>query len=440
MARTPDPAPASPTGPRLNLPIFALALFGLLVVVHLWVQQRADFAFGCTGAGDAASAAGCAGVTSSIYSSFLGVSLLAWGALFYGALAALRFGVAATTPPLSETLRKASFGVATAGVLFAVYLVSVQAFVLSQFCVLCMISSLTVATIFILHLVEHFKGVSPAVGFKAALAPYAVAAVALVVLAGADVLIPRDAPDAVAGTDEQPVLTAQQIAAAGGISAECRYDVELPRFRNFDRLITLETPYEGSADASVNVMKIFDPNCPHCKTLHAELERIIPQLEDKARFYYKPYPIWPYSIPQVQALYLAGEEGKFFEMLNAQFDNQQILAALRQRSPDGSEVMNSLVAMADEVGLDGERVRSEIAARKYVGLIQQQNDLIGEIGIHSVPKVMIEGRVVASTPQAFTTECLGGLIDLAAREKAEAQAASAQSVPPTAVAPAPADS
>ncbi len=440
MARTPEPAPSTPTGPRLNLPIFVLALFGVLVVVHLWVQQRADFVFGCTGAGDAASAGGCADVTSSVYSSFVGVSLLAWGAAFYLALAALRFGVAAAKPPLSETLRKVSFGVSTVGILFAAYLVTVQAFVLGQFCVLCLLSSLTVATIFVLHLVEHFKGGSPAVALRAALAPYAIAAVALVVLAGADILIPREAPGAVAGDEGQPVLTAQQIAAAGGISAECRYDVEIPRFRDFDRLLTLETPYEGSADAPVNVMKIFDPNCPHCKSLHEQLKRIIPQLSDKARFYYKPYPIWDYSIPQVQALYLAGEEGKFFEMLDRQFENQQILAALRRQSPDGAEVMRSIAQMAEEIGLDGEHVREEIAARKYVGLIQQQNEIISGIGIHSVPKIIIEGRVVASTPQAFTTECLGGLIDLAAREKAEARAAQAESAPPADVAPAPADS
>jgi uncharacterized membrane protein/predicted DsbA family dithiol-disulfide isomerase len=440
MARTPEAAPSTPTGPRLNLPIFVLALFGVLVVVHLWVQQRADFVFGCTGAGDAASAGGCADVTSSVYSSFLGVSLLAWGAAFYLALAALRVGVAAATPPRSETLRKASFGVATLGILFAAYLVSVQAFVLGQFCVLCLVSSLTVATLFVLHVVEHVKGASPAVALSAALRPYAVAAAAFVVLAGADILIPRDAPATVAGTEGQPVVTAQQIAAAGGISAQCRYDVETPRFRDFDRLLTLETPYEGSADAPVNVVKIFDPNCPHCKTLHQQLERIVPQLASEARFYYKPYPIWDYSIPQVQALYLAGEEGKFFEMLDQQFVNQQVLAALRQQSPDGAPIMSSLVQMAEQIGLDGERVRSEIEARKYVGLIQQQNEIISGIGINSVPKIMIEGRVVASTAEAFTAECLGGLIDLAAREKAEAQAAQAATAPAAEVAPAPADS
>src|SRR5690606_19465328 len=152
--------PAAPTaaGPRLNLPIFLLALFGVLVVVHLWVQQRADFAFGCTGAGDAASGSGCAEVTSSAYSSFLGVDLLVWGGLFYLVVAALRVGVAATRPQSSHSLRTASVAVVSVGFLFVVYLLGVQAFVLGQFCALCLASAATVTVLFVLHLIERVKG------------------------------------------------------------------------------------------------------------------------------------------------------------------------------------------------------------------------------------------------------------------------------------------
>src|SRR5690606_17678147 len=141
MARTPDPA-APATGPRLNLPIFLLALFGVLVVVHLWLQVRAGFAFGCTCAGDASSAAGCAAVTSSAYSWFPGLNLLIWSGLFYALVAALRFGAASAKPPRSVTLRTASLALVIVGFLFVLYLVYVQAFVLGVFCTLCLVSSL----------------------------------------------------------------------------------------------------------------------------------------------------------------------------------------------------------------------------------------------------------------------------------------------------------
>ncbi len=424
MARTPDPA-APQTGPRLNLPIFAVALFGVLVVVHLWLQQQADFAFGCTGAGDAASGSGCAEVTTSIYSDFLGVSLLVWGGLFYLAVAALRLGVAATKPPLSETLRTASFAAVSLGFLFVLYLVSVQAFVLGQFCVLCLFSSLTTTLLFVLHLVERAKGTGPAVASRVALGPYAMAAVALVVLAGADVLLAGDddAPVPVAtAAGDQPVQAASQ---EGWVSATCHYDLESPRLSVFDELITMQTPYHGNAGAPVRALKIFDPNCPHCKNAHATLNTFADALADEAAFYYHPHQLWPHSMPQVQALMIAQDEGKFFEMLDAQFAYQDQFAGLhRVREGNEAQWLDAVIAglkrIAVEIGMDPDMLEQEVRAGKYGGLIQQRAELVRNAGVRSVPRLVIEGNVMANTPEAWSRECIGALIEQNLSEETEA--------------------
>ncbi len=394
--------PTPPSGPRLNLPIFLLALLGVLVVVHLWVQSQADFAFGCTGVGDAESGSGCASVTSSVYSDFLGVSLLVWGGLFYATVAALRFGAALLKPPTSETLRTASFWAVAAGFAFALYLVGVQVFALEQFCVLCLASSLTTAALFALHLVERAKGPGRDVVRAAALRPYALGLVALVVLGGADLAL---APGDGEARDDRPVIVTRDRLSVE--TATCHYDYETPRLNVFDTLISMETPFEGSPEAPVRVVKIFDPNCPHCKTLHDALEGIIPQLEDQARFYYKPYTIWDYSVPQAQALYLAAEEGKFFEMLDLQFGAQR----------RGGLSIEQITDAAQRIGLDPERVREEIKAGKYVGQIEAENRMITEDGVRSVPKLAIEGRMLAYTEDAWTPECIGRLVAHAAEEK-----------------------
>lgn len=427
MARTPDPAAAR--GPRLNLPLFLLALFGLLVVVHLWVQSRAGFAFGCTGAGDAASGAGCAEVTSSIYSEFLGASLLVWGGLFYVVVAGLRAGVAALKPPTSDTLRTASLVAVSIGMLFVLYLVYVQAFVLGAFCTLCLISSLTVATLFALHLVERMKGPGPAVAASVALRPYAIAAVALLVLAGADVVLTDRA--------EAPALTREGTPAGMTAyeTAACHFDIESPRLPAFDQLITMQTPYEGSADAPVRVLKIFDPNCPHCKHAHEVLqEQVVPEIRDEARLYYHPHALWEHSIPQIQALYLANEEGKFFDMLEMEFAQQQAIAALRREGRE-DDIVTGLVRMAEQIGMDGEAFRREIDAGKYVGVIRENRRVLSEQGVRSVPRLVIEGRVMANTNEAWTPECIGQLVEAVATQEGVAS-----SPAEGAVAPPPADS
>jgi protein-disulfide isomerase len=325
--------------------------------------------------------------------------------------------------------------VASIGFLFVLYLVYVQAAVLGAFCTLCLVSAVTVATIFVLHLVERVKGPGPAVAASVALRPYAIAAVALLVLAGADVvLFDRDeAPAPVAaGGDEGSV---QAALAAGGVSATCRYDVEAPRLASFDRLITMDTPYEGSPDAPVRMLKIFDPNCPHCKQAHEILEgQVVPEVGDDARLFYHPHALWPHSIPQIQALYLANEEGKFFEMLEQQFQQQQAIAALRRQGRE-DDILNGLVRMAEQIGMDGPAFRSELEARKYVGLIEENRRLVSESGVRSVPRLVIEGRVMASTNEAWTLDCIGQLADIAAEEKGVELGSEG-----AAVAPPPADS
>ena len=428
MARTPDPA--APRGPRLNLPLFLLALFGLLVVVHLWVQSRAGFAFGCTGVGDAASGAGCAEVTSSAYSRFLGANLLVWGGLFYVVVAGLRAGVAALKPPTSDTLRTASLVVTSIGFLFVLYLIYVQAFILGAFCTLCLVSALTVTTLLVLHLVERVKGPGPAVAASVALRPYAIAAVALLVLAGADVML-SDRADAPAVARE--VLTSGPTTYE---TAECHYDLGTPRLPAFDRLITMQTPFHGSPDAPVRMLKIFDPNCPHCRHAHEVLEDgVMPEVDGAARLFYQPHALWEHSIPQIQALWIANEEGKFFEMLEQQFEYQQAFAALHRSQQGPEQVTAALARLAEEIGMDGEAFSQEIEAGKYVGVIQENRQLLAEQGVRSVPRLVIEGRVMASTNEAWTPQCIGQLVEVAAEQEGVAATPEAG-----AVAPPPADS
>ena len=233
----------------LSRVIFALALFGVLVVTHLGFQQAADFAAGCTGFGDLsdgpleAAGPGCAAVTTSAYADFLGVSNIVWGLLFYVGLAVLRLAYAVTA---REPLRLASFALAGAGLLYTLYLVYLQAAVIGAFCPLCMTSALTVTVLLVLHVLEHRrapaaepapqgKKAAPARPVGAALRPFALIAGAFAVLLLADVVVAGDvfddAPAAVA-EDGTPIRE-----AADGLAAECVLDPEQPEFRAFETFV-----------------------------------------------------------------------------------------------------------------------------------------------------------------------------------------------------------
>ncbi len=402
---------ARPSAPPLNLPIFLIALFGVLVVVHLWVQQQAGFVFGCTGVGDAGSGASCAAVTSSQYSVFLGLDVLIWGGLFYLAVAALRFGVAMSKPPTSDTLRKASFAATGAGMLFVVYLVSLQAFVIEQFCLMCLVSSATATMLFVLHVVEWRRMGAPepkerAVARAVSFRPYAIGVAALALLVVVDVAIFSDRSEAANfAAFENEDGTMQPTSAQ--LQQACQYDPAMTNFRLFDMFTTGQSAYDGSDSAPAKALKFFDPNCPHCATLHMAMKGVVPEMRDDVRIYYQPIALWDHSIPQVQAMYIAREQGNepFLAMMKLQLENQR----------GGGLPVETLVEFAGQIGLDAEEFEAELLRGKYVSLIRSEQQMAAGAGVNSVPKLIFERRAIVNSQATWTPECLQYFAESAAR-------------------------
>lgn len=406
--------------------IFAVALFGALLVTDMFLQER--FGRGCFGETQTAGEVGCAEVYQSAAGTFLGVSNLVWGFLFYLAVAVLRFLYATAAPERRERFRLASFGVVGFGFLYSAYLTIYQATAPEladvPLCTFCLASAATAALLFILHLVEHvrLKGTPPP---RTALSarPFALMAAVAFLLGAADVTV---ASGALGGGDDAPA-TAQNSDATDPLvppttpptpvvsvtdpAAQCSYDSTFAPIPNFDRFA--QGPYLGSADAPVRVVEFFDPNCPHCKDLHAALEEVLETHGDQARFYLFPYPLWDYSFGQVQALRLAARQGKFYPMLDLMFARQQ----------PGGLTLDQVVEIAGAVGLDREGFRAQLndqqGTQDVIAEIMADRVAAGEAianaeGRISVPKLAVDGRIVSATYESYSPECLRYFIEEAA--------------------------
>ncbi|MEM8598543.1 MAG: vitamin K epoxide reductase family protein [Bacteroidota bacterium] len=454
--------------PLLHRIILGLALVGVLLVAHLYSQQTAGFNRGCLGLSDPATVqqVGCETVTSSAAGTFLGVSNVFWGLLFYVGLAGLRFAMIPTGAP-RKTLRTASLGLAAAGFAYSVYLVSVQAS-MGAWCVLCTTSAGLVTVIFGLHLAERFsKATLPTMasfsgtefkrfGIAAALiatlsvadiayfnaindgetlTPIAEAAmdetkaapvtpVAAQDEAPADVSpieLPAEEPVAAEATVEEPAVEAPEatpVAAAAAPASRpigCEYEPGAAPLRDLSRYTT-DIGYDGRGDAPVTVVKIFDPNCPHCRDLHGVLDALVGQYGDKAKFYYFPFALWNESIPQIEALYVAGESDKYAEMLAGQF-------AMQERDNKRLLSTDDLVTIAEDIGLDGASFRQRLTSGAYAMKVASARNYasvdISRGGRVSVPKLTINGQFVANTTAAFSADCIGSLISEAHAEVAE---------------------
>ena len=405
--------------------LLGVALLGIVVVTHLALQKANGFANGCTGLGDVdfaagaavtGEAAGCATVTEGAYADFLGVSNIAWGLAFYVIVAALRLFYVMRR---DDRLRLASLGVTSVGLAYTAYLVYLQAAVIGSFCVLCMTSAAIVLTLFILHMIEHRKvqGAAPVQtsrrqapeprGFGA-LRPYlTVLGGFAVLLVGTFALGAQTAPDGASGlaagtTSSLPTPNIQDVAGA------CTYDPDYQPIADMSPFTG--GPSLGNPDADVAVVKVFDPNCPHCRELSETVDAYIAESGQTARFYYVAFPLRQESLGQVVALKLAEREGKFFELMHAMFERQDATWGM---------TMPELVETAESVGMDGAALQAMLESpdsiRPLLEQIQASSTAVSEAfakpdGSFSVPKLAVDGRIVAPTYASYTTRCLAEFV------------------------------
>ncbi|MFV1980961.1 MAG: vitamin K epoxide reductase family protein, partial [Rhodothermia bacterium] len=336
----------------LNRIIFGVALFGTLLTLHLWIQSERGFSHGCFGFSDSADAGvvECTAVLQSDAGKLFGISNIVYGFFFFGAIAVMSFASVLAQKETAKKIRKASFVVASIGVAYALYLFSYQVFVLGQFCQLCLTTGLTTAVVFGLHAVE-WAGKSVAQFELSDLVREVGLFILMTLIAGmllvAEVFFlnrigtlepmsaaetsapanesvtppspsgatPATIPTGQSGSGDIAQMDPEEVRAR--LDQVCRFDPAMGEIPNVAAL-TRNAPYLGSDTASVALIEFFDPNCPHCKTLHQNTPAIMARLGGRARIYYKPYPIWPYSYTQVEALYQAQDEGLFLEMLQLQ--------------------------------------------------------------------------------------------------------------------------
>ena len=103
-----------------------------------------------------------------------------------------------------------------------------------------------------------------------------------------------------------------------------------------------------------------------------------------------PYKYRDYSFGAAQALLSAGAQGKFWEMHDK----------LLEISPDLSQ--DSLVKIAEELGLDMDRFASELAAMKHKAEIDADVKIAHDLDLYNTPTFFINGRmVVGNRPYSY---------------------------------------
>lgn len=388
--------------PRLERVLFGLSLLGLLDVLHLFIQQNRGFEDGCLGLASlegASSTFDCAAVTTGPGSELLGISNMTWGFGFYLAVALLTVCVFWVAPHVREWMQGVRTSVLTGGILYTGYLTALQVSEIGAFCTLCLISAVIATCLFGAQIALFFTSSTflespmPTRLVKRQVILFLYFTAAALVLAGADLTY----FDGWQGTSNRTPTAAA--APSGSASNQCELETTDPVPEKGASLVNFQDITKGSAESGVTVIEYFDPNCPHCKDFHKVMKKVVNTHKEEVRFVYKPFPLRRSSLPEIQALYVAAQSGKFSEMLDAQYARQN----------QSGISMSDLRAIASEIGMNPDVLSKRVEQNKYRDQVLQARKRAVKIGVDSTPTVLINGHFVKTR----SIECMNTFIEQA---------------------------
>ncbi len=144
---------------------------------------------------------------------------------------------------------------------------------------------------------------------------------------------------------------------------------------------------KGSKDAKVTVVEFADFECPACAAARPLIEELAKSRP--VRICYAPFPLQshPHAVLAGQAALFARDQGKFWAMHDALFDNQLSLSE------------GYIKQLAGKLGLDAAALGKVFAAGKYVDELNASKEQGKAGGVEMTPSLFLNGRK-ASLPLA----------------------------------------
>lgn len=163
-----------------------------------------------------------------------------------------------------------------------------------------------------------------------------------------------------------------------------RYKVEY--LMEPDRIEVATTgPAVGPASAPVTIVEFSDFQCPFCSRLVPTIEQVKQKYGDKVRIVFRQFPLNFHQFAQkaAEASLCANEQGKFWQMHDAMFANQQALG------------VDQLKAKATELGMNADQFNTCLDQGKFASQVQTDLDAGTQAGVNGTPAMFINGRFLS---------------------------------------------
>lgn len=144
-----------------------------------------------------------------------------------------------------------------------------------------------------------------------------------------------------------------------------------------------EDHIQGNPAAPCTLVEYGDYECPHCRIAHPLVKRLEHHFGDRLRFVFRNFPltqIHPFAQPAAEAAEFAATQGKFWEMQDLLFKEQDRL---------GDELFPEL---ATTLGLDSAALQQALANGTFTNRVR--TDFTGGVrsGVNGTPTFFINGQ------------------------------------------------
>lgn len=168
------------------------------------------------------------------------------------------------------------------------------------------------------------------------------------------------------------------------------------------QLVREDSPTMGPADAKITLVEFYDPECESCAAFAPVVKKIYSDYGGKVRLVMRYMPLHRNSMTAATFTEAAGEQGKYWEAQELLFKKQPEWGEKHGAPPDpNAPPINVLFdKYAKELGLDMEKAKASINARKFDEKIKRDQTDGQGLGVRRTPTFFVNGRELARFSEA----------------------------------------
>ena len=139
----------------------------------------------------------------------------------------------------------------------------------------------------------------------------------------------------------------------------------------------------GNLNADLVIVEYGDYQCPYCGAAYPVLKELIKEFGSQVKFVFRNFPLsemHQYALPAALAAEAAALQGKFWEMHDAIYENQEYLNEL------------FLFKLAEKINLDLEKFKSDIQKTELSDKIDADFESGVMSGVNGTPSFFVNGK------------------------------------------------